>query len=190
MAKNPRHTKAYFEEQDALRKKENARHKETVLRNKSATQLEPEVRKFCTLVAEGKSPGDAAEIVGFEEPGKVAAQLMQRPAVQKALAHMIRRTMEVSETTREDVIAGFKDAIAIARQQSDAGPMIAGWREIGKMLGMYETKVKVEITGGGGEIERQLKGKSDEELLALIQQNSLVMDDAIDADFEEVDDDE
>ena len=53
----------------------------------------------------------------------------------------------MSEITRDDVLEGFKDAIAIARTQSEPMTMIAGWREVGKMLGMYEAKLKIEITG-------------------------------------------
>lgn len=182
--------KEYFElEAEKLEAKKTER-RLTANQNRSVRSLDPQVRKFCVKVAEGKTPSDAALLAGFDEPGVAAQKLMKRPAVKKALNAMIDKTMELSEMRREDVLNGFKDAIDIARQQSDAAPMIAGWREIGKMLGMYETKVKVEITGGGTELERQIKGLSDAELLAMVHQHSNLLSNAIDGEFEEVTDDE
>jgi hypothetical protein len=183
-----KYSKEHFElEKEKLRMQQEER-KAKAERVRSVAELDPQVRKFCIKIAEGKSPSDAALLAGYEEPGLAAKQLMRRPGVKRALNGMIQRTMEISEVTREEVIEGFKDAISIARQQSDAAPMIAGWREIGKMLGMYETKVKVEVTGGGTEIERQLKGMSDADLLALIAKRSSLLEEAIDGEFEEVGD--
>lgn len=158
------------------------------MKNKSIVELEPEVRKFCVKVAEGMNPSDAAALCGYDDPGKTATHLMRRPQVRRALNEMIERTMKISEITRNDVIEGFKDAIAISRQQSEAMGMIAGWREIGKMLGMYETKIKVEVTGGASEVERQLKSLPDEELLRMVHERSALLPDIEDAEFEEVTD--
>lgn len=143
-------------------------------RQRSIRELDPQVRKFCVKVAEGRNPSDAAAAAGYDNPGAAAKNLMQRPAVRKALGIMIEKTMRYSEITRQDVIEGFKDAIDIARQQSEPMGMIAGWREIGKMLGMYETKVKVEITGGAGEVQRQLEGLSDAELLKFMRERNAI----------------
>ena len=72
--------------------------------------------------------------------------------------------------------------------------MIAGWREIGKMLGMYETKVKIEVSGGARQIEQQLSGMSDADLLRLVHERSSLLNkideqDIEDAEFEDVKDD-
>lgn len=192
MSKKPeRYTRQYFDEEaEKLRSRANESRLHN-LRNKSVTSLDPQVRKFCVKVAEGYNPSDAARAAGFADPGKTGKDLMRRPTVRKALNVMIERTMQVSEITREDVIEGFKDAINIARQQSEAMGMIAGWREIGKMLGMYEAKVKVEITGGAGELQRQLQGMSDADLLKLVHERSQLLPPiegelAEDGEFEEV----
>lgn len=161
-----------FEEQAARLRAKTGERRLDRIKHDSVVKLDPQVRRFCMFVAEGKAASDAAHLAGFEDPGKHAKLLMSRPTVRRALSVMIERTMKVSEVTRDDVIAGFQDAIAIARQQSEAMGMIAGYREIGKMLGMYETKVKVEITGGAGEIQRQLQGMSDAELLRMISERS------------------
>lgn len=182
--------------------KEAERHREVCqkrkldrMRHESVLNLDPTLRKFCMHIAEGKSSADAASLCGYEDPGKTAKTLLRRTDVRKALNVMIRKTIRMSEITREDIIEGFKDAIAIARQQSEAMGMIAGYREIGKMLGMYETKVKVEITGGASEIQRQLQGKSDAELLRLIQERSAIalpkeLTEIEEGEFEEVQGDE
>lgn len=183
--------KKRFEDEAEELKRKTTERKLQSMRNKSIVEMDPQVRKFCVKVAEGRTPSDAAALAGFDDPGKMAKNLMARPAVRKALNLMIERTMANSEITRADVIAGFQDAIAIARQQSESMGMIAGYREIGKMLGMYETKVKVEITGGAQEVQRQLQGMSDSQLLEMIRQrNALTIEgeaEAVDAEFEEED---
>ena len=155
-------------EQNSKRKLERSSHN-TVL------ALEPMERKFCALMAEGITASDAAHRAGYADPGKAAKQLLQRPPIRRALNYMIERTMQNSEITREDIIAGFQDAISIARQQSEAMTMIAGYREIGRMLGMYEAKVKIEVSGPATEIQRQLQGMSDADLLKLIHERSAVL---------------
>lgn len=181
-------TKEDFEREAEEHRQRCQKRKLDRMRHESVVNLDPTLRKFCMHIAEGKSSSDAAALCGYDDPGKTAVALLKRTDVRRALNVMIQKTVRMSEITREDVIEGFKDAIAIARQQSEAMGMIAGYREIGKMLGMYETKVKVEITGGAGEIQRQLQGKSDAELLRLIsERNALTIEDA---EFEEVKDDE
>lgn len=191
--KPPRNSKARFEaEAEELKQKTKQVRLDRITSN-SIVSLDPQARKFCVKVAEGHNPSEAARLAGYDDPGKMAGNLMKRPTVKKALNIMIDRTMKMSEITREDVIEGFKDAIGIARMQSESMGMISGWREIGRMLGMYETKVKVEITGGAGEMERQLKGMSDADLLKLIHDRSAVLPPlegelADDGEFTEVDD--
>ena len=186
--------KSTFEEEAQKLREQNAGRRLDRIRNKSVVSLDPMVRKFCMKVAEGMTPSDAAVFCCFEDPGKAAQNLMRRPAVKKALNAMIERTMKVSEVTRDEVIEGFRDAINIARQQSEAMGMIAGWREIGKMLGMYETKVKIEVSGGARQIEQQLSGMSDADLLRMVHERSSLLEkineqDIEDAEFEEVKDD-
>jgi len=144
-------------------------------RHTSVLKLEPQERAFCSNMADGMNKSDAAAAAGYENPGRAALSLVRRPVIQKALNTMIEKTMQRAEITRDDVIDGFKDAIDIARMQSEAMGMISGWREIGKMLGMYETKVKVVIEGGANEIQRHLQGMSDADLLKLMHANSAIL---------------
>jgi hypothetical protein len=175
MATRPTTPRIKFEEEATKLREQTKRRRLDCIRNKSIMTLDAPVRKFCMKVAEGMTPSDAAVFCGFEDPGKTAKQLMMRPTVKKALNVMIERTMKMSEITRDDVLDGFKDAIAIARTQSEPMTMIAGWREVGKMLGMYEAKLKIEITGGAGELERQLANMSDAELLRMVHARSSLL---------------
>jgi phage terminase small subunit len=43
---------------------------------------------------------------------------------------------------RETVIRELRAAVEVARTKGDASAMIAGWREIGRMLGFYEPEVR------------------------------------------------
>lgn len=167
--------KEKFEEDAQKLREQVAKRRLDRMRNESILKLDAPVRKFCMKVAEGMTPSDAAAYCGMVDPGKTAQDLMRRPTVKKALNVMIDRTMRMSEITREDVLEGFKDAIAIARTQSEPMTMIAGWREVGKMLGMYEAKLKIEVTGGAGELERQLAGMSDADLLRMVHDRSSLL---------------
>lgn len=144
-------------------------------RAKSLMDLDPMEREFCIRVAQGQSPVDAAAGANFPTPAADAKKLMNRVGVQRALRTLFEKNMEISEVTREEIIHGFRDAIAIARQMADPRTMIAGYRELGLMHGMYEAKVKIEITGGAAQIAAQLQTKSDAELLKVIQENSRIL---------------
>ncbi|MFN1184614.1 hypothetical protein ACK0NM_21910 [Pseudomonas aeruginosa] len=144
-------------------------------RAKSLMDLDPMEREFCIRVAQGQSPVDAAAGANFPSPAADAKKLMNRVGVQRALRTLFEKNMEISEVTREEIIHGFRDAIAIARQMADPRTMIAGYRELGLMHGMYEAKVKIEITGGAAQIAAQMQTKTDAELLKVIQENSRIL---------------
>lgn len=184
MPRIPKNKMAVSEEQ--LEVHDKARAKERRVYPRSIMDMEPNIREFCLLMAEGKSSHDAAYLAHFPNPKADAQRLLKRNDVRAAMRYLYNRTMERAEITREDVLAGFKDAIDIARVQSDATPMIAGWREIGRMLGMYEAKkVEVTLTGDAATMQKRLQGMSDDDLLRQITQNSAV----IEGEFEEMDDD-
>lgn len=170
-----------------LQAHQKGRRKERRVYPKTILEMEPNIREFCLLMAEGKSSHDAAYLAEFPNPAADAKKLLQRSDVRSAMRYLYQRTMEKSEISREDVIAGFKDAIDIARMQSEAMPMIAGWREIGKMLGMYEAKkVEVTIQGDAQAVAKQLQGMSDKDLLKQITDSSNI----IEGEFEEMDEDD
>ena len=70
---------------------------------------------------------------------------------------------------REDVLAALLEAVDQARAQSNPASMIAGLREIGKMMGFYAIETKrVEVSVAGQVDLNHLNRLSDAELLAII----------------------
>ena len=71
------------------------------------------------------------------------------------------------------MLAGLLEAVNQARVQSNPMAMIAGLREISKMLGFYAVETKrVELTAGQGATQRRMGAMSDAQLLALIEQGA------------------
>ena len=55
----------------------------------------------------------------------------------------------------------------MARGQANPAAMIAGWREIGRMLGFYAPDVRRVVVGPGAEALTRFESMMDSELLAL-----------------------
>lgn len=77
---------------------------------------------------------------------------------------------EETGITRQDVVNGIKDAIERAKLQAEPATEIAGWREIGKILGHYapETK-KVLLTDDQDRVVRKLESMTTQELLEMVE---------------------
>ena len=70
--------------------------------------------------------------------------------------------------SRENALEGFLEAITLAQVKADPAAMIAGWREIGKVLGFYAPEQRtVKLTANGDALRAQYEALSDEELLAI-----------------------
>jgi len=89
----------------------------------------------------------------------------------------VRRTLQARQTadatrlsiTRESVLNSLLEAVNEARQQRNPAVMISGWREIGKMLGLYEPLEKrVKLTPAASVTMAQLGQMTDAELVRLI----------------------
>lgn len=117
----------------------------------------------------------AAEAVGLRSP---SATLM-RPEIIEARETLRRAVQQRTNITKEDVVAGYADAIHIARLIADPKAMIAGWGAIAALHGYNApTKTEVNINVVGSEDLRNMK---DSELVKLLE-----ADNVIDADFYEV----
>jgi len=116
----------------------------------------------------------AADAVGLKSP----AAALKRPEIIEA-REMLRRAVQQRTTiTKEDVVAGYVDAINIARLIADPKAMIAGWGAIAATLGLNApTKVDVNVNVSNDD----LRNMKDSELVKLLE-----ADNVIDADFYEV----
>ena len=94
---------------------------------------------------------------------------MIKPDVQAVLAERQGEVADRLQITREGVIQGLLEAVHMARVQSNPAGMIAGLREIGKMLGFYAPEThRVELVPDSAALEQRFQYLPDHELLALI----------------------
>ncbi len=135
-------------------------------------------RQFVTYVVDHQmTQTAAARAAGSSEPGAAGVMWSQHPRVQRAIELRRAEYAAASQITKKKVIDGFLEAIEMAKTKADPLTMIAGWREVGKMCGLYEaTKTKVELSVGGQVLIQRMNSMSDEELLQLANEDLNVID--------------
>ena len=110
---------------------------------------------------------------GVAGAGVAAMRLLKNVYVQAALQAQQSADATRLCLRREDVLAALLEAVDQARMQSNPAAMIAGLREIGKMMGFYAIETKrVEVSAAGQVDLSRLNEMSDAQLLALIQQGT------------------
>lgn len=106
----------------------------------------------------------AAEVAGVNSP----YYLLKKPSVAAARERYREALRNRSDFTREDVVAGLKDAIDQAKVLADPMAQIAGWREIAKLKGYdKQTQVTVHIAGTAEQMTKQLQAMTTAQLLEL-----------------------
>jgi phage terminase small subunit len=97
-----------------------------------------------------------------------AHRLLTKAAVRAAIAARQGVDARRLEIERQDVIQGLLEGVAAARSQANPAAMIAGWREIGKMLGFFAPQEhRVELRGDSHQV-RRLSTMSNSDLESLI----------------------
>jgi hypothetical protein len=98
-----------------------------------------------------------------------AARMMANAAIQAALAARQGEDARRLEISRQDAIRGLLEAIDQAREQSNPAAMIAGWREVGRMLGFYEPqRHAVEVSTAASAEAGRYERMTDAELIRLV----------------------
>lgn len=130
-------------------------------------ELSPKEQLYVEARAAGRSPRSAARIAGVRDPKK----LEEDEFIRRAVRAVLRWQRQEQRYTRDDIAAGLRDAIEVA---STASEMIQGWREIGKLYGLYEPERR-ETTIRRETVEKM----SDDELarLAALEGEYEVLDD-------------
>jgi len=138
-------------------------------------KLSEQQRLFVTQIVHHKMNNTAAaRLAGYNQPATAAWELMRNPKVLKAIAIEREEYARASQMDRKRVVDGFLEAIDMARQKEDPAAMIAGWREVGKMCGLYEAqKAEVSVSVNGQVLLQNMENMSDEELLALADKSIL-----------------
>lgn len=140
------------------------------MRNKDATLTPKQLRWIDEFLVDGNATA-AAVRAGYSERSarSIAHENMIKPDIQAVLAERRGVVAERLQISREGVVQGLLDAVDFARAQSNPAAMVAGLREIGKMLGYYAPAVqRLEVAGDATGLEQRLQQMPDHELLALV----------------------
>ena len=117
---------------------------------------------------------DCLTLAGYKGGPSSATELEKMPSIKEALSAEYRKNQILLGFTREDVLQGMKTAVDQAVLLSDPTSQIAGWREIGKIIGCYAPEVKkIELSGRGRVLLTQLEQMDDAELLRLADSDVL-----------------
>ena len=114
----------------------------------------------------------AAIRAGYGAAGaRVAAhRLLTNVAISSAIEARQRVDATRLSVDRNRVLTGLLEAVEMAREQRNPAGMVAGLREIGKMMGFYTDRVKVDVGVTDQQERRRMEAMTDAELLAMVQQ--------------------
>ena len=139
--------------------------------------LNSKQRSFVTaLVHENQTKTRSAIIAGYSPNNACnsARDLLALPKIQAAVAAERASYAIASGVTKKAVVDGLMEAVDMAKIKADPLAMIAGWREVGKMLGFYEpTKVNMNVSVNGQVLLSKMNTMSDAELLEQIAETDL-----------------
>jgi len=98
----------------------------------------------------------------------IAYENLLKPAVRTALQARQGVIARQVDLTRQDVLAGLLEAVALARQQANPAGMIAGLREIAKMCGYYAPeRTQITLSGESQKLRTQLEAMSNADLIGI-----------------------
>ena len=114
----------------------------------------------------------AAIRAGYGAAGaRVAAhRLLTNVAISSAIEARQRADATRLSIERETVLAQLLEAVEMARTQMNPAGMVAGLREIGKLMGFYTDRVKVDVGVTDQQERRRMEAMTDAELLAMTGQ--------------------
>lgn len=139
--------------------------------------LTDQQRLFVEQIIKGKPPIVAARIAGYSQPESQATTVAKSPKVAAAIQYLYKKHEKAADMTRKKVMDGMLEAIDMARLQADAGNMIAGWREIGRMCGYYAPEVKkIDISISAKRVIDKMETLSDEDLVKMIEDSSQIIE--------------
>lgn len=128
-------------------------------------------RRFVDEFALSRNGAAAAARAGYAHgSAKVAAaRLLTKANVQAALGRREAAAARALEVTRQRVIQELQDAVELAKLKNDPMAMVAAWREIAKICGLYAPE-RQQLSVSTDPVSKlaRLAALSDAQLLALI----------------------
>lgn len=135
-------------------------------------ELSRRQRQFVEEYASCRNGAAAAVRAGYA-PGSAkvtASRLLTKANVRAALGRREADARRALAVSRQRVLDELQAAIDLARLKADPAAMIAGWREIAKICGLYAPEEKRLALSADRLAE--VEALSDEELLGLIGNGS------------------
>lgn len=120
--------------------------------------------KFAQGIVEGKTVMAAYTAAGFEGKITTARELMQKENVQARIKELQDRQVQRHDVTVDSLILELESARKSARKWRQSGTMVQATLAKAKLLGMLETKLRVE---GTLVANAELTGLADDELVIL-----------------------
>lgn len=117
---------------------------------------------------------EAARLAGYSAKTArvIGPENLSKPAVRAALEARQAVFREELELTKGQVVSGVLQAVQMAREQQNPAAMISGLVQIGRLCGYYEPEPhRIEYSSDSQHLKAKLAAMSDDELLALIQQD-------------------
>ena len=144
-------------------------------------------RSYVDNRLQGLNPQAAAKAAGYASEATQGYQLERNPTIKSVLTMASQQVLRRMTLTRADVLAGLQDAVNTA---ATATELVAAWREIGKILGVYEPERVEHIHKLEDMTREKLTSMSDAELLKHAGEADfrLTDDDVIEAEYEELSD--
>ena len=132
----------------------------------------------------GLTPYAACKAAGYAGPESSAYRLERTPKVQDALAAASQVARVTLDMGKEDVLEGLMEALSAA---ANATEMTNVWKEVGKIIGVYQP-MKLEVTHDIGEYTQdQLMRMSNKDLVQMAEQPGAIVpveNNVVDAEFE------
>ena len=138
----------------------------------STSAITPRQAKFVDEYLVDGNGTQAATRAGYGAAGaRVAAyRLLTNVAISSAIEARQRVDATRLSVDRNSVLTGLLEAVEMAREQRNPAGMVAGLREIGKLMGFYTDRVKVDVGVTDQQERRRMEAMTDAELLAMVQQ--------------------
>ena len=135
-------------------------------------RLTPRQAQFVREYVTGGNAAEAARRAGYSErtAKAIACELLTKPDLQEAIQALQAENAAKWDITRKDVIEGVLEAVAMARVQGEPMAMIAGYRELARMMGFNAPEAhRVEVTtpAAASAMLAKLVAMSDTDLAAL-----------------------
>ena len=143
--------------------------------------ITPQQKKFVEAIFAGLSAKQALLRAGYSE--NTRADKIMTPNMQEYARYLQEKEKKRWQVTREQVTQGMLDAIQDAKVLEEPNTQINGWRELGRLHGLYAPEEKkVTLSAEKQERVRQVEEASLDELLDMTEMP------AIEGDFEVVTD--